>query len=108
MSLTTSRFKGQFCPVIVCDHCSEVIQDTTDGNYQWMIDVETGLPVTGEVFFTHKKYCMKFELTNSEEMLELKVAWGATDLQTLPVYLVHNLRINWKQAQEQANFLGHF
>jgi hypothetical protein len=103
MPLMISEIKDRFCPIVVCDHCLQMIQDARDGNYQWAIDEQTGQPLTGEIFFTHKRCFPAFD-AKSRTALGREIVWGAMGLEGLPIYLVHNLRLG-REAMERADFL---
>ena len=72
--------KGEWCPVVVCDHCGERITDARQGNYQWQHDGET-------VVFTHKKCCRDYESAHGGRQ-----AWLWADITWLPRYLAVNLK----------------
>jgi hypothetical protein len=89
------RFEGNWClPIVVCDHCEKEIRTASDGNYQWLWDDKIA-----RIYFTHKACCNAFEERHGG-------FWGAIELECLPVYLVKNLEINWRQAKWRADFLS--
>ncbi len=94
MPIEVRERRGKCCPVVVCDHCGEVISDAKDGNYEWHLG-------GGPVFFTHKRCCLAFEETYGGRSI-----WGWCDLQCLPIYLAGNLKLNWEHAKETAAMLA--
>jgi hypothetical protein len=101
MPLIMQDRDGHACPVVVCDHCGERIEDARDGNYQWRMglrDTDWG----SRVFFTHKRCCHAFEQAHPEEGF----TWGAIELECFPVYLGNNLRLDWEAARRTAAMLG--
>ncbi len=73
------------CPVIECDHCGKVIEKS--GNYEWQPDGD------GTIYFTHKGCCRAFENEHGG-----RSAWWCTEIDCLPVYLLNNLGIRYKDA----------
>ena len=95
MPLEVRVRNGMCCPVVVCDHCGEVIEDAQEGNYEFPLD-------GGPVFFTHKGRCsLAFEEANGGQD-----AWGVMELSVLPIYLGNNLKLDWKKAKQWAAFFA--
>ena len=90
------RIRGPHsCPVVVCDHCGQVIEDARDGNYQWqgaMQEDEIALMV-----FTHKACCDPFEHAHRHEE-----PWCSIGLDALPHFLLHNLGLTGKESASVA------
>lgn len=82
-----------FAPVVVCDHCGQRIEKASEGNYQYLHE-------GGKVYFTHKKCCMAFEAARGG-----RLRWAGMPLEVLLVHLAHNLKVDWKKANEWADFL---
>lgn len=94
------RIRGPHsCPVVICDHCGEVIEDARDGNYQWQGAIhedEIALMV-----FTHKACCDPFEHAHRHEG-----SWCAIGLDALPHFLLRNLGLTWKQSRSCAALMS--
>lgn len=88
--------QGKDKPVITCDWCQERIDDARKGNYQWHMGPHG--PLDGHLYFTHKTCCHAFETSNQSD----DWTWGAIELEMLPVFLAHNLRLSQKHARETA------
>src|SRR5262245_19370512 len=84
------------CPVIVCDHCKELITTAKDGNYQWYHGEVADGAMT-PMYFTHKRCCHGFEHTHGEAS-----RWSAIGLDALPAYLLRNLKLTAWAAQAAA------
>ncbi len=84
-------------PVIVCDHCGEVIADVEDGNYHWRFDSRGDYP-GAPVYYTHKRCCFAFEKINPGP-------WGAMTLDCLLVYLSNSLNLDWEVAKRRAGLI---
>jgi hypothetical protein len=82
------------CPVVVCDHCGEVIKDAKEGNYEFHAG-------GGPVFFTHKRCCRAFE-----EAYGGRRMWWWCSLECLPIYLGNNLKLDWEKAKQWAAFFA--
>lgn len=94
------RLRGPHaCPVIVCDHCGEVIEHASEGNYQWQHPSEES--AIAPMVFTHKACCRPFEHAHGG-----RPAWSAIPLEALPVYLVRNLGLTWKKATRTAALMS--
>jgi len=101
MPLVIKDLDNRSCPVVLCDHCGQPINDAKDGNYQWrmgMNDSDFG----SRIYFTHKRCCQAFEDDHDDE----KVLWGAMELACLPIYLGNNLALDWNQAKRSAETRG--
>jgi len=96
MPIEVRERRGKCYPVVVCDHCGEVISDAQDGNYEWQ---QGG----GPVFFTHKRCCLAFEDARGGRSV-----WGACPLSVLPVYLAGNLKLDLREARRTAALLASF
>lgn len=94
------RIRGPHaCPVVVCDHCGDVIEDGKDGNYQWQGPSQEGEIAT--MVFTHKACCGPFERTHGQ-----RHGWCAIPLDALPVFLLRNLGLTWKQSRSVAGLMS--
>lgn len=82
-------------PVVLCDHCGKSIDSAGDGNYHWRMDVPGDFPGS-PVYYTHKNCARTFERNN-------RGTWGAVPLECLPVFLAHNLQLDWNQAKHRAD-----
>lgn len=100
MSIKILHDEGIYRPAVMCDYCGHEITDAKNGNYEWLIN-DNGNPVDGTLFFTHKQCCYLFEETNGG-----RVNWCCDELACLPVYMMSNLKINWKRAKELASFMS--
>lgn len=83
-----------YCPIIRCDWCGERIEQATDGNVEWRMG-EGPEPTTGEIFFTHKRCCHKFEHHNGR-----RGRWYTTELIAFPVQVAANLGLNFKKPAD--------
>ena len=86
-----------FVPIVVCDYCCKEITKAAEGNYQWLREDER----PARIYFTHKACCRAFEKRQGGR-------WLWAELRLLPVYLVNNLEINWKQAKDLAGRFARF
>src|SRR5215216_1154571 len=99
-------FVIQFCgayavPRVLCDHCGEEIKTAADGNYQWSHADGCEEGQTAPMYFTHKACRRAFEKSSADPL-----AWGAIGLEALPYYLMHNLKVSWRQAQASAYLMA--
>lgn len=94
MGLEIHRWRGEDCPVVMCDHCDTRITQGSDGNYEWDEDDERP-----RVYFTHKHCTNSFRVTHPEV-----TSWGS--LTALPVYLARNLQTPWKASKEAAELMS--
>lgn len=91
----TMTYEGNLCvPLVYCDHCQREIRNAADGNYQWLWS-----DAPARIYFTHKACCKSFEKRQGG-------LWGAIPLEILPVFLIRNLGVEWKDAQRQADYLA--
>ena len=81
------------CPVIECDHCGEVIEKS--GNYEWRPDGD------GTIYFLHKQCCRDFENEHGG-----RIKWYQNEIACLPVYLLNNLGIKYKDAAAKVRRLA--
>jgi hypothetical protein len=88
------QFMGRVAaPKIVCDHCHQLIEDATDGNYHWS-HAQGGEPgQLAAVYFTHKACCHPFEAARPEGQ------WGAIELEWLVAFLAENLHVDVKRTK---------
>jgi len=97
----TIQIKGRYAaPTFVCDHCKGEITEGHLANYTWQVN-ERGNPVTGNIFYTHKKCCAAFEERNGG-----RGRWCADELSHLPTYINLNLKIDEKKAKANAELLS--
>lgn len=93
MPIVIRNIDNVSAPVVVCDHCGQIIADAKEGNYMWLPDEEaTGASLS----FTHKECCGEFELAHPN------VHFSAIGLECLTVYLAHNLNLDLQHAEECA------
>ena len=85
MGIRIKILDNLFCPVIECDHCGKLIERS--GNYEWKHDGD------GMIYFTHKECCRTFE-----EQHGGRAQWYCTEIACLPVYLLNNLEVTYKDA----------
>jgi hypothetical protein len=83
-------------PVVICDHCGELIADAQDGNYQWQAPLGPGL-VRRFIFFTHKHCSHDFEQARGGSG-----AWYAMELTELLPHLARGLNVDWDEATRYA------
>ncbi len=88
---------GQSCPMIFCDYCQEPIEGS--GNYQFLMSSDQRTPL----YFTHKRCCDAFERAHPAPE---GVCWGASELDTLLVYLGNTLKVDWEKARERARLFA--
>jgi hypothetical protein len=100
MPLQIHYHEGQFCPVVVCDHCGEVISNAREGNYQWQASLSSEVP-PAPIYFTHKHCCRAFEAARGGRAL-----WMSIELQCLPIYLERNLKLDWKKANGLVDLIA--
>ena len=91
--------KGLSCPIIFCDYCQCEIEKATEGNYEYRVFTDEPSPI----FFAHKKCSRQLEASQHLPTVGL---WGTMELEVLPIYLGHNLRIKWGKARQSARFLA--
>lgn len=85
-------------PVILCDHCGEVIADARHGNAQWLAETEAGAgTVLRYAFFTHKRCSHPFERARGGA-----AAWYAMELADLVSHLALALRLD-RDAERQPS-----
>jgi hypothetical protein len=101
---------GDYRLTIFCDWCEAPIEDATHGFYLWRVEMETtgriGQPATGEIFFVHKGApaknpygCLRvFEAAHGG-----RANWLSMELRTFPIFLVHDLGIDWAEARALAH-----
>jgi hypothetical protein len=95
MPLSVSH-EGPLCrPVIVCDHCGEIIRDAKDGNYMWKPNDHQEREVF-RMSFTHKACCHVFEQQRGS-------GWFAEELAALPCFLLVNLNLTLAKSKAAAN-----
>lgn len=91
------RWIGQyFRPVVVCDHCGELVAEPSDGVYQWRVGAN-GEWGDGRVFFTHRPCSDAFRLANRGEF-----SWYGTALECLPLYLGRSPERDLEEARRRA------
>jgi hypothetical protein len=83
--------RGRLAPKVFCDHCDTDIDDSQDGNYEYLVDTTTGIPLPG-VYFTHKRCCHAFEVMKRRG----DASWCAESLAELPFRLAANLNMPMK------------
>lgn len=91
-----------FCPVILCDHCGELIK-VAEGNVEWQYDKD-GLPRDGKFYFLHKKCFVEFWEDEQQPPYPMSV-----ELQHFLANLVHNVGFVGevaKKAERSAQLLG--
>ena len=96
---------GTDCPVLLCDHCGDEIEDGDRGrgHYLWRRSVadECEEGDTVEVFFVHRQCHLPWEAEHpkSEGVVHL---W--MPLKLFPVYLAANIGIDISDAEQDAHF----
>lgn len=81
------------CPVVLCDHCGQMIEQAKHGNTEW-VPPEDGS--TAELFFTHKWCSRLFRHTRPAVICSGELIW-------FPVYLVRNLEMDFAEAEERTD-----
>ena len=85
------------CPVIICDYCNQVIEHARDGLFRWPQDMQQEEIAPME--FTHAICNTDFIETHGGMQAWV---WNDMNLDVLPVHLLHNLGLTWKEASKKA------
>lgn len=94
MPIVMRLYKGQNCPVIICDECQRRIEDAKDGNVEFKM--LTGDGRDRNVVFLHKGDCtLAYEATHDG-----RVCWGSDELAGFVLLLGHNIRISKSDAAQ--------
>jgi hypothetical protein len=98
MSLKITLKDHLACPVVLCDHCREPIEDARDGNVYYNPDFTND--GTTDMFFNHKRCARAFEVARDARF------WHTWELADLLVYLPANLAYTQKDIEKRTERLA--
>jgi hypothetical protein len=99
--LVFRQFDGRAAPIISCDQCSQMIEDGEFGMVYFQSgDFERG---DARAYFAHKGCADDFELARGGGR-----EWSWIELSTLPVRLLHNLRLSYDDTSQLVEDMQKF
>lgn len=105
MPLQIQFSQGNESPVVVCDHCGNIVKNATDGNALWLADhTQKPTRIVGNVAFTHKHCNQEFE--REHQPSNPKHSWSANELDVFMAYLLNNLKFNDVEAGRRVALLA--
>src|SRR5215469_3758882 len=81
-----------FCPIFVCDHCGQKIENAEEGMYHYRDD-EKGTPLDESIKLYHKRPCSY--QAEMEERKQGRKGFPWNELRDLIGYLVNNSGLKW-------------
>ena len=98
------RPDGRAYPILVCDHCGEIIVDSADGNTLWL-EAAPGiaLPRRYDPVHTHKECNLAYERAHPHAPGE---HWMSNDVDHHLFMLLRNCRYDATEAKRKAEILS--